>query len=89
MAIAPRSFLRTFFPDAANLATAPTGVDFEAWPPGVGIDLGIEHQDVDVFAGSKDMVEVPVADIVGPAVAAEDPDRSLDQVLFQDEEFFR
>ena len=28
----PRSFLRIFFPDAANLAMAPTGVDLEACP---------------------------------------------------------
>jgi len=33
MAIAPRSFLRIFFPEAANLATAPIGVAFEDCPP--------------------------------------------------------
>jgi len=29
----PRSFLRVRLPAAANLASAPRGVDFEAWPP--------------------------------------------------------
>ena len=32
-AINPRSFLRMRFPAAANFAIAPTGVDFDAWPP--------------------------------------------------------
>ena len=31
--MAPRSFLADRLPPAANLATAPRGVAFEAWPP--------------------------------------------------------
>ena len=46
---------------------------------GVGVDLGVEHQDVDVAAGGQHVVESAVADVVGPAVAAEDPDALLDQ----------
>ena len=33
MAIMPRSFLPPALPPAANLATAPRNVDFDAWPP--------------------------------------------------------
>jgi hypothetical protein len=33
MASRPRSFLPIFLPLAANFATAPRGVDLEAWPP--------------------------------------------------------
>ena len=33
MAIMPRSFLRPGLPPAANLATAPRKVDFDACPP--------------------------------------------------------
>ena len=33
MAIMPRSFLPPGLPPAANFATAPRGVDFDAWPP--------------------------------------------------------
>ena len=33
MTIVPRSFFRTFLPDAANCATAPTGVALEDCPP--------------------------------------------------------
>ena len=32
-AIAPRSFFWVALPAAANFATAPRGVDFDAWPP--------------------------------------------------------
>jgi hypothetical protein len=46
---------------------------------GVGIHLGIEHQDVDVVGQGQDVVEAAVADVVGPAVAADDPDRAADQ----------
>ena len=46
---------------------------------GVGVDLGVEDQDVDVLAGGQDVVQTAVADVVGPAVAAEDPDGLLGQ----------
>ena len=32
-AISPRSFFAVCLPPAANFATAPRGVDFDAWPP--------------------------------------------------------
>ena len=44
---------------------------------GVGVDLGIEDEDVDVFTGGEDMVDTAEADVVSPAVAAEDPDGLL------------
>ena len=52
-------------------------------PAGVGVDFGIEHQDVDVAAGGQHVVEAAVADVVGPAVAAHDPDALLDQGVGQ------
>ena len=48
---------------------------------GVGVDLGVEHQDVHVPAHGDDVVEAAVADVVGPAVAADDPDALLHQVV--------
>jgi hypothetical protein len=65
-------------PAAANLATAPRGVALDL-AAGVGVDLGVEHQDVDVRAGGQDVVEAAEADVVGPAVAADDPDALADQ----------
>ena len=54
---------------------------------GVGVDFGIEYEDVDVFAGSEDVVESAVTDVVGPAVTAEAPDALLDQEVFLGLEF--
>ena len=46
---------------------------------GVRVDLGVEDQDVDVAAGGDHVIEAAEADVVGPAVAADDPDALLDQ----------
>ena len=89
MAISARSFLPTGLPPAANLATAPRGVDFGRLAAGVGVDLGIEDQDVDVAAGGDHVVEAAEADVVGPAVAADDPDALLDQGVGEGEEVAR
>ena len=48
---------------------------------GVRVDLGVEDQDVDVAALGQDVVEAAVADVVGPAVAADDPHALADQVV--------
>ena len=48
---------------------------------GVGVHLGVEHEDVDVAAGGQHVVEAAVADVVGPSVAADDPDALLDEVV--------
>ena len=47
---------------------------------GVGIDFRVEHQHIDVAAAGQDMVQSAVADVVGPAVATDNPDALLDQV---------
>src|SRR5699024_7778930 len=48
---------------------------------GVGVNFGIEDEDVDVLVGSQHMVYAAEADVVCPAVAAEDPDGLLGQVF--------
>ena len=40
---------------------------------GVGVHLSIEHEDVHIFAGSDDVVETAVTDVVGSTVATDDP----------------
>jgi len=65
MAIRPRSFLAPGLPPAANLATAGARRGFGGLASGVGIDLGVEHQDVDVAAAGEDVIEAAVADVVG------------------------
>ncbi len=46
---------------------------------GVRVDLGVEHEDVDVAPGREHVVEAAEADVVGPAVAADDPDALADE----------
>ena len=50
-------------------------------PARVGIDLRIEHQEIDVAAGGEDVVDAAEADVVGPAVAAEAPHAAADEIL--------
>ena len=40
---------------------------------GIGVNLGIEYQNVYIFAGSENMIESAEADIICPAVTAENP----------------
>ena len=47
----------------------------------VRVDLGVEHEDVHVAAAGQDVVEPARADVVRPAVAADDPDAAPDQVV--------
>ena len=48
---------------------------------GVGVDLGVEHQHVHVAPAGQDVVEAAGADVVGPAVAADDPHAAPEQVI--------
>ena len=48
---------------------------------GIGVDFSIEDEDIHIFAGSEDLIEAAEADVVCPAVAAEDPDGLLGDVL--------
>ena len=41
---------------------------------GVRVDFGVQHQHLHVAAAGQDVVEAAVADVVGPAIAADDPD---------------
>ena len=53
---------------------------------GVRVDLGVEDEDVDVATGREDLVEAAEADVVGPAVAADDPDALADEVAGEGEQ---
>ena len=77
----PRSFLKVGLPPAAELGHGPQRGGLGGLAAGVGVDLGIQHQDVDVAPGGEDVVHAAVADVVGPAVTADDPDTALDQLL--------
>ena len=63
--------MRTRLPAAANLTT------------GVGVNLGIEYEDVDVLAAGNHVVQTAEADVIAGAVTTDDPLRTLNQVLTQ------
>ena len=46
---------------------------------GIGVALGIEHQNINVFGQTQHVVETTEANIIGPAVAANQPDRFFHQ----------
>ncbi len=49
----------------------------------VGVDFRIEHQDIHVAVGCQHVIQAAVADVVGPAVAADDPHALPDQRIGQ------
>ena len=74
-------FLRGAFAAGGELGDGTDGGGFGGLPAGVGVYLGVEDQDLDVGTGGEDVVEAAVADVVGPAVAADDPDGFVDEVV--------
>jgi predicted NAD/FAD-binding protein len=52
----------------------------------VRIDLGVQHEHLHVPAGGEHVVEAAEADVVGPAVAADQPDALLDQGIREQRE---
>src|SRR5262249_4166007 len=48
---------------------------------GVGVDLGIEDKNVDIAPSRQHVVEPTVADIVSPAISANEPNTLLHQVI--------
>ncbi len=71
---------------AANFATEPVGVALETgrryWST-----PGFQHQHVHVLVHGEHVVQAAVADVVGPAVAAEDPLGFLDHQVAHGEDF--
>ena len=45
----------------------------------VGVNFGVDHDDIDVDTGGEDMIQAAVADVVRPAVAAVHPHALLDE----------
>ena len=64
---------RRLFAGRGELGHRPALGGLRCLATGVGVDLGVEHEDVDVPARGQDVVEPAEADVVGPAVATEDP----------------
>jgi len=72
-----------------ELGRGPDGGRLRSLAAGVGIDFGVQHQDVDVARLRQDMIKAARADVVGPAVAADDPQAAAHEVLGQGKEIPR
>src|SRR5205085_1994525 len=46
---------------------------------GIRVHLRVQDENVDVAAGRQHVIQATVADVVGPAVAADNPDAALHQ----------
>ena len=75
----PRSFFRTPLPLAANLAEAARGRRLRRLTTGIRVNARVEHQNVDVAIRRQHVVEPAETNVVGPAVAADDPDAAAHQ----------
>jgi hypothetical protein len=76
-----RSFFFTRLAGSRELSNSADRGSLGSLSAGVGVNLGIEDQDVDILAGSQSVVQTAEADVVCPAVAAEDPHGLLSEVI--------
>jgi hypothetical protein len=53
---------------------------------GIRVDLGVDDEDIHLAPEREHMVEAAVADVVRPAVAADDPDALLDEIVGEQRE---
>ena len=81
-------FLADLLTGGGKLGNSASGGSLRGLSTGVGVHLGIDNDDVDIFAGSEDVVETAESDIIAPAVTTEDPLGLLDHELFELEEGF-
>ena len=71
--------MRDGLPAAANLAIAAARGGLRRLPAGVGIHTGVEHENVHIAAAGEHVIEPTEANVVGPAVAADDPHAAADE----------
>ena len=88
MAIMPRSLRGRLFAVGGKFCHRSTRCGFGGLAAGVGIYTGVDHQNIDIAAGREHMIQPAVADIIRPAVAADDPDALFHQHIRQPEKLF-
>jgi hypothetical protein len=79
--------LSTALPLAGELRSGAERRRLRCLTTGVGVDLGVEHQDVDVVRHRQHVVETAKADVERPAVAADQPHALRHQVVRERSEF--
>ncbi len=77
----PRSFFLIGLPPGGKLGDRAGRGRLGGLSTGIGVHLGVEHKYIDIFTGGQDVIESAVSDVVRPAVAADDPGRTLHQIV--------
>ena len=83
-----KTLLANVFPRRGKLANLADVGGFGCLTAGIGIHFGVKHHHIYVFTGSKHMVQSAETDIIGPSVAAKNPDRFFSEVLLFLKHFF-
>ena len=84
----PQILFRRLLARALELRYSPKRRRFAALTAGVGIDLRIHHEDIDVLTLGNYMIKTSEADIVSPSIAAIHPDRLSCQLIFRADNLF-
>ena len=79
-------FLRAAFASGGELGDRGARRCFGTLAAGVGINFRVEQQDLDVAPAGQDVIESAVADVVTPAVTADDPNAFSHEQIGQGEE---
>ena len=74
-------FLAGSFTSGGKLGDGPPRRGFGRLSTGVGVDFGIQHQQVDILTSGQNMIQASIADIVGPAITTDNPHAFTTQVL--------
>ena len=72
-----------FLAGRGELGHRPGRRRFGRLPARVGVDLGVEDEQVDVAVHGQDVIQSAVADVVGPAVSADAPDALFHQEILE------
>ncbi len=81
-------FLADALAGRGELGDGANGGSLRCLAAGVGVNLGVEDKDVDILAGSEDVVETAETDVVGSAVTGDDPLAALHDEALQGHDAF-
>ncbi len=79
----PQVLLADLLAGGGKLGDRPDRGGLGGLSAGVGVDLGVQNQDIDVAAAGQNMVQPAVADVIGPTVSTEDPDALVEDEVGQ------
>ena len=82
-------FARCAFSGGGELRDRAKRRRFGGLSTSVGVDLGVENEYVDVASRRQHVIESAVADVIGPSIAAHQPDAAADKMVDDREQITR